>query len=506
MTANAQMVLEYDIVNTAGAIELPLAGTVNVIVDWGDGTPAETFTTAGNKSHIFSTTGTKTVTITGTMTAYGSSSNNYGNQRLTHVLSWDGLGLTSLSYAFYKAYLLSQVPTSLPAGVTDLSYMFCQANVFNQPITTWNTSTITNMSGMFSGASSFNQPIGTWNTSVVTNMSSMFGGANAFNQPIGAWNTSVVTNMSGMLSYTSSFNQPIDSWNTAAVTNMSAMFSLALAFNQPIGSWNTSSVQSMNQMFNQASAFNQPIGSWNTSAVTGMMSMFDGASAFNQPIDSWNTSAVANMDHMFYSTIFNQPIGSWNTSSVTNMNTMFGYASSFNQPLGSWDITSVTDMSYMFLMSGLCTDNYDNLLNGWAPQSVKTGVTFHGGSSKYSSVSVAAIATLISKGWMIYDNGVGITADPKCNVTAIADIHTSSPEIVLYPNPVKDNLVIDFVVPTNELFTYSIYNITGILVFEKEVQSKGLGVEIGLDALPQGVFTIKLRSNETVIVRSFIKE
>src|SRR6478735_4433576 len=186
MTANAQMVLEYDIVNTAGAIELPLAGTVNVIVDWGDGTPAETFTTAGNKSHIFSTTGTKTVTITGTMTAYGSSSNNYGNQRLTHVLSWDGLGLTSLSYAFYKAYLLSQVPTSLPAGVIDLSYMFCQANVLNQPITIWNTSTITNMSAMFSLALAFNQPIGSWNTSSVQSMNQMFNQASAFNQPIGS--------------------------------------------------------------------------------------------------------------------------------------------------------------------------------------------------------------------------------------------------------------------------------------------------------------------------------
>jgi len=84
ITANAQMVLEYNIATANTQIVLPLSGTVNVTVNWGDGTSNEVFTTSGNKVHTFSTSGTKTVTITGTLTEYGGNLNPKRGSNLTN--------------------------------------------------------------------------------------------------------------------------------------------------------------------------------------------------------------------------------------------------------------------------------------------------------------------------------------------------------------------------------------------------------------------------------------
>jgi surface protein len=123
----------------------------------------------------------------------------------------------------------------------------------------------------------------------------------AFNQPIGSWNVSSVTNMSSMFANTKAFKQSIGSWNVSQVTDMSYMFVGAIAFNQPIGSWDVSNVTNMSGMFNGARAFNQPIGSWNVSNVTNMSAMFANNTPFNQPIGSWNVSKVTDMSSMFYS-------------------------------------------------------------------------------------------------------------------------------------------------------------------------------------------------------------
>jgi surface protein len=111
------------------------------------------------------------------------------------------------------------------------------------------TTNVTNMSGMFNDEPMFNQPLNNWDTSNVTNMSSMFSGARQFNQPLNSWDTSNVTHMSSMFSGAESFNQPLNNWDTSNVKDMDSMFRDAVQFNQPLNSWDTSNVTNMKNMF-----------------------------------------------------------------------------------------------------------------------------------------------------------------------------------------------------------------------------------------------------------------
>jgi len=143
---------------------------------------------------------------------------------------------------------LTKVPKVLPPTVRSLAYSFGTKSIFNQDISSWDTSKITNMSQTFESALAFNQDISSWDTSNVSTMFSTFADADAF-------------------------NQDISSWDVSSVTDMRYMFSTAGAFNQDISSWDTSKVLSMEYMFNSATAFNQDLGNLPINSVTNMTNM-----------------------------------------------------------------------------------------------------------------------------------------------------------------------------------------------------------------------------------------
>jgi surface protein len=414
------MILTVDTSKVASNLfSLPLSGTVNVAVDWGDDSATQTTRSSGLLEHTYATDDIFTVKIYGALSQYGSSSlsPSNGSPLLTGVSSWGTLGLTSLNSAFYYAQNLTVVPSYIPANVTDLGYMFLGASSFNQNINLWDTSRVTNMTWMFHVALQFNQSLNLWNTSNVTNMSNMFWYAYAFNQNIDNWNVSNVTTMEKMFSRATSFNNgcasgvttcPLNSWNTSKVTNMSWMFYIS-PFNQDVSSWNTSRLTYMRYMFEEARQFNQNIGGWDTSKVVSMEGVFQNANAFNQNIGGWNTSLVDSMHKMFRGAfVFNQNIGSWNTSKVTNMERMFESAYRFDQNIGDWNISSVTTF-HLFLSSAtdFSNANYSLLLSGWASHPVMPNLTFAVGTKKYSASSATARAVLTSSpnNWNITDGG-----------------------------------------------------------------------------------------------------
>ncbi len=419
------MILQFNTNLSSGTtVTLPLYGTVNVTVDWGDGSSTETFTSSGDKDHTYAYEGVYTVSVSGTLTQFGHGNIAYANaNKLEKVTNFGNLGLTSLSGAFYNTANLDEVPASLPASVTDLSYAFKNtgkatitnlekwnvenvtdmtetfrsASDFNQDISGWNVSGVTNMYRMFRDATAFNKSLNLWNVSNVTNMGEMFRAAFQFNGDISGWNVQNVVNMADMFNSAHKFNKDISNWEVGNVENMSGMFSYANDFNQNLNSWDVSSVTDMSQMFYAATSFNNNIGGWNVGNVTDMSEMFRSASKFNCDIGSWNVGSVIDMQGMFYdASSFDQDIGNWNVSNVTNMKEMFKNATSFNQDIGNWNVTNVTNMAYMFF--GAATFNGN--IGGWNDK-VRNVTTmyrmFYGASSFNAAIggwNVGSVTTM----------------------------------------------------------------------------------------------------------------
>lgn len=346
------MQLVFDTTLSAGTtVEIPLNGTVNVSVDWGDGN-VEPFTTTGYKTHTYASSGTYTVTISGTLTRYGIDTvgNSTYAAKLRKVLSFGRLGITSLAYAFRGCNNLNQLPSRVPETVANIQGCFYDNTSANlSDVITWNTGRVTDTSYTFYGSSLFNSNIGGWDTGNVTDMQWMFRSASAFNANIDSWNTGNVINMSYMFQNAGAFNRGLNSWDTSKVTVMNNMFQSAAAFNGNVANWNTGNVTNMASTFSAATSFNGNLANWNTGKVTSMSNMFLGATVFNGNITNWNTGNVTNMSNMFLNTRdFNGNLASWDTSKVTDMNSMFSNARAFNSNIASWNTGNVTTIYSMF--------------------------------------------------------------------------------------------------------------------------------------------------------------
>ncbi len=122
------LILVYTITDGGTTVTLPLQGTVNCTVNWGDGT--EDTVTSTKPTHTYDKTGSFNVVVKGTVTSLshsGINSSSKVNTTLTAVRQWGNTGLTTATYAMYYCEGLTSIPDDTLgafANVTKCTYMF----------------------------------------------------------------------------------------------------------------------------------------------------------------------------------------------------------------------------------------------------------------------------------------------------------------------------------------------------------------------------------------------
>ena len=132
--------------------------TYNYNVDWGDGNNSTN--QSGDATHVYASSGTKTVTITGIFPRIYLN-NGSESLKIASIDQWGTGTWTSMENAFFGAENLVMTATDSPdlSLVTSMIAIFRNARIFNGDISGWDTSSVTDMSSMFEGAYAFNQDI-----------------------------------------------------------------------------------------------------------------------------------------------------------------------------------------------------------------------------------------------------------------------------------------------------------------------------------------------------------
>jgi hypothetical protein len=440
-------------------ISLPLVsnGTYDMTVDWGDGTTDRI--TAWNdaaKTHNYTTSGTKYVTILGTVKGFAFNNTGYTSS-LTDVRNWGPLELNT-SASFYGADELgpSARPTSLQykltatdipkISTTSMKDFFRGANNLSGSIDKWNTETVTSLENTFQDATLFNTSL-PWNTSNVTTLKDTFKNARDFNQGL-SWDTGLVTSTSGTFSEAVSFNQGL-SWDTGNVADFGHMFHSASAFNQPVDGLVTDSGTILKHMFDGARSFNQPIASWNISNVGSLKGMFQNAYAFNGEfnfLNPYSTAGVFDMSYMFNNAIsfgFNIPapgnnLTTWNTLGVGNMEYMFEGATEFNMDLSpgassAWDTQNVTNMRGMFMSaSAFAGTGSGGGVSSWDTTNVADMTRmFYDATNFNADISSWNISSLVNASGML-DVSFGTSSFSQVNYDAL--LQGWAAQAIIQPN------------------------------------------------------------------------
>ncbi len=196
-------------VSTSTQFKLPLSstGTTNAVVDWGDGsTDTLTSWNQAETTHTYSTSGTYTITITGTLEGWFI--NNGGDRlKIKEVKNWgngDGLTLKNINGGFFMgAFNMTCIATDAPTiSVSNFQQIFRSASSIVSGLKNWDVSGVTNLIFGFYGANDFNEDLSNWDVSNVTNFKYCFERCFDLDQSFASWNMSSATDVGRMFKST----------------------------------------------------------------------------------------------------------------------------------------------------------------------------------------------------------------------------------------------------------------------------------------------------------------
>ena len=127
--ADKRLIIELTLAADGTIARLPLGGTVDCTIDWGDGSEPEAVT-APYPSHVYANAGTYEAAVSGTVTSLnGNNSSKFptaARKLVTAVKQWGNTSLTSMKAAFYQCSNLSALPEKTGDGFAFVS-TFMQA-------------------------------------------------------------------------------------------------------------------------------------------------------------------------------------------------------------------------------------------------------------------------------------------------------------------------------------------------------------------------------------------
>lgn len=207
----------WDIVS-GRELSLWFSAPVSVNVSWGDGATTENVMVSKQYSHLYSSTSTLNISVSGNVTGFVCSD----CVGLTSIEQWGDFMIGTDQSGIFAGVtnLLSVVARDVPKIVNNatLERMFAGCTMLNSDIVL-NTRGVRSVRGMFQQAEIFNGNVILSDTSSVTDFSNMFESAWKFNRPV-YFNTSSATNMYRMFYDTlkGDYFQDFSMWDVRNVT------------------------------------------------------------------------------------------------------------------------------------------------------------------------------------------------------------------------------------------------------------------------------------------------